>query len=263
MKKLLSLFAILFLLALSIPSHALVAVSSGSVSQANMRLSAVDGTAFVDFSSAGALTPYVGYQIIITDSASKTIVGYIKSAGSAESYGSQKVTNGTWDTDTSGWSATGSATLASVSGGQSGNCLQETMTTTGGAANQTWTATIGGLYKWSIYVKQGTIIGASYTVGIVLPGVMWLSSLNSTNTSSWVQVGKYWATTVASVGFSAETASTLGTALYDEFSCTQVLTPSATGCTIVSVKGGATYNWTSDGGINANSSSFTATITAS
>jgi len=39
-------------------SHALAA--SGSVPQANMKMSIVAGTAFVDFSAANALTPYVG-----------------------------------------------------------------------------------------------------------------------------------------------------------------------------------------------------------
>ena len=66
---------------------------TGAVTQANMRLSTTTGVAFVDFSSAGALTNYLGYQLVITDSTSKTITGYIKAAGTGETYGSPQGAN--------------------------------------------------------------------------------------------------------------------------------------------------------------------------
>ena len=44
--------------------------------------------------------------------------------------------------------------------------------------------------------------------------------------------------------------------LFDEASLKQVLTPSATGVTIVSAAGGSTYNWTYEqSGFNRNDSS--------
>lgn len=53
MKKLLTSFLIaLCILSVAIPCHAI----SGTVTLANIRLSLVNGTAFVDFSSAGTLT---------------------------------------------------------------------------------------------------------------------------------------------------------------------------------------------------------------
>lgn len=66
--------------------------ASGSVTLANMRLSAKAGTAFVDFSAASVLTSYVDYFLIVTDSASVSIKGYIKTAGTAETLGTEVVT---------------------------------------------------------------------------------------------------------------------------------------------------------------------------
>jgi len=57
---------------------------SGSVSLTNIRLSLVNGTAFVDFSAVGTLTPYLNRKLILTDSAGKKAVGYIKAAGTGE-----------------------------------------------------------------------------------------------------------------------------------------------------------------------------------
>lgn len=71
--------------------------------------------------------------------------------------GNEKVTNGTFDSDTSDWSAGNSASLASVSGGQSGNCLE---ITENGADNpyayQDLTLEIGEVYILELYVKEGT-----------------------------------------------------------------------------------------------------------
>jgi uncharacterized Zn-binding protein involved in type VI secretion len=74
--------------------------ATGSVTQANMKLSAVDGTAFVDFSTANILTDYVPdrSKLTITDSAGKKLIGYIKAQGAGETYGSELVTNGDMET---------------------------------------------------------------------------------------------------------------------------------------------------------------------
>ncbi len=44
------------------------------------------------------------------------------------------------------------------------------------------------------------------------------------------------------------------------FSYKQVLAPSTIGVTITNTRGGSTYNWVSDTGINPNASSFTVTV---
>ena len=60
---------------------------SGTVTLANSRLSLVAGTAFVDFSSAGTLTPYLNGKLTVTDSAGKKAIGYLKAAGTGETLG--------------------------------------------------------------------------------------------------------------------------------------------------------------------------------
>ena len=57
---------------------------TGSVTQANMRLSIVNGTAFADFSAASVLTDYLGFRLEVSDSAGKKLIGYIKAAGTGD-----------------------------------------------------------------------------------------------------------------------------------------------------------------------------------
>jgi len=67
------------------------------------------------------------------------------------------ITNGGFDSDTSGWTAINSATLASVAGGKSGNCLS---ITENGAdspgARQSITVDDTRHYWFRVYVKAGT-----------------------------------------------------------------------------------------------------------
>ena len=73
---------------IAVSSPGVITLASGSVTRANTKISAVDGTAFVDFSTANVLTDYVPYKgkLTITDSTSKKLVGYIKAAGTGETY---------------------------------------------------------------------------------------------------------------------------------------------------------------------------------
>ncbi len=73
--------------------------------------------------------------------------------------------NGTFDTDTTSWTAVG-ATLASVASGQSGNALE--VTASGAAVGQAYqdiTTVIGRLYKLTCYFKAGTSSAGSIQVG--------------------------------------------------------------------------------------------------
>jgi len=150
-KKTLAFLTILFLIlqffAELEPVQALVAISSGNVTQANMRLSIVANTAFVDFSSAGALTSYLGYKLVITSvtDPTKSITGYIKAAGTGEAYGSELLTNTEFE-NTTGLS-TYLATLSSVAGGINNNALQVTTTAASGDGYELVTTVSGALYK--------------------------------------------------------------------------------------------------------------------
>jgi prepilin-type N-terminal cleavage/methylation domain-containing protein len=75
-------------LALAPQDYANPSLSSGSVTQANMKMSIVNGTAFVDFGAVGSLTSYIGDKLTITDSTGYQLVGWVKAAGAGETYGS-------------------------------------------------------------------------------------------------------------------------------------------------------------------------------
>jgi hypothetical protein len=228
------------------PPPSIMLVATGSVTLANSRISAVANTAFVDFSAANVLTDYVTghHYLILYDSTMKTISGYIKAAGTGETYGSEILTNGTFDTDTTGWGAL-SATLASIAGGQSNNCLEITRTDgTTQQAYQILTDTTNRLNVFTGYVKSGSSGNEIYNMGVLEGATGRFAS--GTSSGSWVQGTKYYTTTVTNpqIRLRKESA-TAGTMLFDEVSLKQVLTPSATGVTIVSTIGGTTQSWTS------------------
>lgn len=230
-----------------------------SVTQANMRLSIVNGTAFVDFSAANTLTPYLGARLTISDSAGKKLVGYIKAAGSGETYGSEQLSNTTFS-DTTGLGPI-TATITSESGGHSGNCLKIVSTSDWGCAID-WAAVehnapSGGSFKCALWDKSDT--GGC---GWRLQG----------NTDPWPTIFEEWFSwtgvwtshtryIVMPSGQDEPLLSLLGhqtgnITYYDDASIKQVLTPSSTGVTIVSTPGGTTYSWTSEeSGFNRNDSS--------
>ncbi len=233
-----------------------VVVASGSVTKANMRISAIDGTAFVDFSAASILTSRLTHKLTLYDSALKSLVGWIKAAGTGETYDTTVIANGTFETNADSWNAQSGATLTGgVAGGQVGNCLQITRGTAQISGRQDPTLISGALYYGIIYGKNGT--------GTARAEFSNYSSLFSFGVD-WAEQSVYFTKSVAGCNVLLEIPSANGTdAYYDEVSLKQVLTPSATGVTIVSAKGGSTFNWTSqEGGFNYNDSSgYTYTIT--
>jgi len=243
MKRLIfSLILALCILGQVVPCHAAV---TGSVSLANSRLSLVDGTAFVDFSAAGTLTPYLGWKLKICDSTlptSKCIVGYIRSAGTGETLGDELLSDpafdddaGTW-TAQSGWAVAGgkaTATASSMTIYQTANvpavgkCLVVSATCDSSTSG-TYKLRYGGKYE---QVASGTGTKTRYVTGY----------------GDGDSVGILGASLTAS---------------FTDISLKQVLTPSATGATITSTRGGTTYNWASiESGFNYNDSAgYTYTI---
>jgi hypothetical protein len=229
----------------------------GTSTQANMKLSTVTSTAFVDFNASGTLTPYIGDQLTITDSASNTLIGYIKAAGTGETYGSQLLVDPGMDTVGDFFSSSASLTILS-SGcypGGNGKCLRVTPTTTYAAAFQHFTPPpIGALVRNSVYAKAGTESGAMdfYVLD---------NSYNPLN-DVWFSPPTLWTqevlynTIINAGGEDSYGSETVGqTALWSTASSTQVLTPSPTGVTITTISNGSTYNWTSEAsGFNPNDS---------
>ncbi|MFZ2153653.1 MAG: choice-of-anchor Q domain-containing protein [Candidatus Moraniibacteriota bacterium] len=227
--------------------------SSGSVTQANMKMSIVSGTAFVDFSDADSLTPYIGQKLTITDNAGKKLVGYIKAAGTSETHGTETLSNGAFDDTSNIW--TNNSTVASVAGGQTGNALQVTCTSDWGLGGETMGTEINGaLYYFSIYQKNGSGGGqvsiqdnSDYTT---LLGFGWNSD------PSWTQHFGYLTAKSEGIMATFQGGTSGSTTLFDTGTLKQVLTPSATGVTITSTPGGSTYEWTSEeNGFNRNDGS--------
>jgi len=77
--------------------------------------------------------------------------------------GNELVTNGGFDSATTGWSAISSAVLSSVAGGQSGNCLEvKNGAAANGSARQQLLTAIDSWYLGSVYHKSGTGNGRIY-----------------------------------------------------------------------------------------------------
>jgi hypothetical protein len=203
-------------------------VARGSVTQANMKISAVDGTAFIDFTAANVLTTKIGHLLKIYDSSKKCIQGFAKAAGSGETLDVDLVVNGDFSSDT-GWTlqdgySIGGGVLTRVSG--TGSYAYKTIAAAG---------VIGALYRGQfdiIFRTSGSIQGMAagspvlFTSAVSSPATY---SGYSTFNGGCANPGFYTISQFAGV--------------VDNFSFTQVLTPSTTGVTITSTKGGATYNW--------------------
>lgn len=244
-----------------------VILESGSVTRANIKLCPVNDLAFVDFNTDSVLnnTGYTNGRLYVVDSAGKTINGYIKEAGSSETWDSNIVSNSGFGSDTSGWSAYPSSggvpSLSSISGGESGNCM-EVLVNLGATSNYSGSTqvipfTAGGLYQFSFYSKDGTDTGKT----VVMACSSYLTGLTTTrvNTSSWAQSGPLYANpggTSATFYMEANGGATVGkTILYDSVVIRKVLTPSNLGVTITNSPGGETYRWEGNSGITLYGSS--------
>jgi hypothetical protein len=130
----------------------------------------------------------------------------------------EKVSNGGFDSTTTGWTAWGlthECTIASIAGGQSGNCLE--ITRVAGDA-QTCSQTVSGLvigvnYTISAYVKSGTSGNEAYQVWTPV------FYFGGTTSGSWV----FNSTSFVATGTTLEirlwkNSATAGTMLFDTVS---------------------------------------------
>lgn len=198
-------------------------------------LSQVDGSAFVSNPSVD-LRPYVGFKSTWSDAG----VGWIKAAGTGETLGGERVSAGGtfagW-TFGVGWTTDG----VTLNGDGSGNA-------TLAYKNLTSSFAIGQLTKAVVDITART----SGSVGVRTNNVIHLSGLTTVATHT----GYKTIIAVDNMGY-AKSALFLGSV--DNISIQQVLTPSATGVTIASTKGG-TQNWGTQG-TTPNAATFDVTIT--
>ncbi|MFA5378018.1 MAG: carbohydrate binding domain-containing protein [Dehalococcoidia bacterium] len=140
------------------------------------------------------------------------------SSSTCENVGSDLVSNGAFSSDATGWTAV-DCTIASVAGGQAGNCLEITRT---GAdiqyAHQTITVVANHTYKISGYIKSGTSgneSGALY----IYEGETILTSLGGTSSGDWTAFTAYFKPSTTSVVVRiVKQSATAGTMLFDTVS---------------------------------------------
>jgi hypothetical protein len=139
--------------------------------------------------------------------------------------GPEKVSNGGFDSDTAGWTAWFSS-IASVAGGQSGNCCQLTR------GSEDWQRvfqsvtglSIGKSYVFSSYLKSGTSGNESARMTICRTSDDGDShEVAATASGSWVQYSHTVIATATSYDFIWDKmTATPGTMLFDTFSCIMV-----------------------------------------
>ena len=211
-------------------------VATGTVTQANMKLSLAVNNAFVDFNSSSTLTPYVNDQLIITDSSAHQLTGYINATGTGETYGSQLLSNTTLTT-TSGWTGINTTLAAVTSTCHSLNCLKSTDTNGAGSgqAFSSLTVSTGALLRASAWMNSGTDSGFD---ALKTENATSFDALNTVYQSgTWASQTFYSTNEVTGTSVWLNNQFASGTVYLDTPSVTQVLTPSTTGVTIVSTQG--------------------------
>ena len=211
-----------------------------SLSGVTANLSLANGLAFISNPSTD-LSGYEYAKIIVTDSAGKTAVGYIKSAGTGETLDTEKIADYflNWN-NVSATLADGHYTIAGSPAGP-----RRALGLTVGAA---YKLVMEGSSNFSVTVRN-------YNGGTVYATIA-TGSYSATNYFSAVADG-------TDNGIYLRSVSGSGTNTPSAFSLKQLLTPSATGVTITSTRGGTTYNWTEiESGFNYNSTSYDIAIYA-
>jgi hypothetical protein len=205
-------------------------LATGTISPlvTDTRISAVDGTAFVDTTDAtfaADLIANVDKYLVIEDWNGYEIRGWIKAQGTGETLGAEliavandrdfSVDTGFW-TREAGWTIGGGKAVA-----------------TAVAAKEMYDAaghlTSGGLYKT---VGTYTDAGGTLLIGFG-------------NAYKFISAGTAVVTYGTATGTTSRYYGSSFTGTVDDISWKQVLTPTINGVTIVSTRGGATYNWDS------------------
>jgi hypothetical protein len=233
-----------------------------------LRISAVDGGAtesggaFIDGANASITALADGnHQIEIYDSSGRKLEGVLKAAGSAETLsGSEMLTNPAFTANVNGWSARAGASIAWSDGAQKE--LELTITGAGGGFNQGSLSVVAGtLYKRTATGRSGTRTS----------GMIWNNFADDTQIGAsylpLVAEGTYTnyitapTTTAVAVFSTSRLTANNGTMYYNSVSQQAVTAPSTSGATIVSAKGGVTYNFTSkDASFTYNEASYVVVV---
>jgi hypothetical protein len=209
-----------------------------------LRISAVNGGAvasggaFLDACDATILKYCDGnHWIELRDASGRILRGVLKAAGGVETLGTAVWADTMLSNGTAAWSLDG-GTLAFDTDHYLRAGVQ-------GFYRGSTTITSGKLYKSTIKAKDGTSAAKNINVGWYA-GLSWRWSANILTTGSFVETSKYQTAieTSASSAVGAQIADIgAGDIQLQGYSIAPVLTPSATGVTIVSDIAGVTYNF--------------------
>lgn len=228
------------------------------VTVTGLRISAVDTTAFLD--NCADLIPYAGSgrRIRIKDAAGKYLDGVIGARGSGETLSATElVTNGGFDSDTAGWTPRNSASLSSVAGGESGNCL---LLARNGLdypkASQSASSTLNALYKLTAYAKEKELNICAIRIGTFVDGVT-LGNILSGTLSGWTALSTYFNSTVTTIYYGLTSNALNGTdgVYFDTVSIKQVLAPSTSGLLIRNLAGAQSFQ-SQESGFTHNAASY-------
>jgi hypothetical protein len=188
----------------------------------------VNGTAFITQPSVD-LRAYLDFRLTFADGA----IGWVKAAGTGETYGENFFVNPTFTSDEPPGTAWVKSPEATITGGKG------VVSKLAGAAaifSQASTGAAGKLFKGQ-FTTDSITGGAAYMI---------IGSVQQANQAS---AGTFTYYVTATGNVNSITASSLCTALQiDNASRIQVLTPSDNGgITVVNEQGGATYNWATVG----------------
>lgn len=217
--------------------------ASGAVTLANMRLSLATDAAFVDFSAANLLTPYLVAKLTVLDSLGRKLIGYVKLPGASETYGGELLTNGTfasWVEDAPTWWTTeGEGGSNDLTESPSGRCRIVTETGTWLAISHADPLPDDGVCGRVVLDVTAREAGSIALDGYVIGARAWNAVGNAQ--------ARYF-TSVAGQPFalSRGVAGQLNDLTIDNASLVQVLSPSATGVTITSTPNGVSQNWASE-----------------
>ena len=160
------------------------------------------------------------------------------SGSTLENVGSDLVVNGGFAT-TDSWTGV-DCSLASIAGGQSGNCLEITRTGANGQyAFQTPTLTVNKLYTLSVYVKSGSSGDESGYIGMMTNArTSYVSYKGITSSGSWtIYTLTFKATETNNVVVVGKGTPTAGTMLFDSVTLYEV-TPGYVAADTVAPDGG-------------------------
>ena len=220
----------------------------------NTKISAAAGYAFIDFGDAAIFANHIAShsKLVITDSAGKKLVGYVKAAGTGETYGAEQAKNPTFDADATSWSQYGCTLTSSYPAGGGHNNDYGILTSKGSGEEhgtspfilQSIIMPTGCLCTVGGHIKNGNKPNLEVRIYKTADGHGRAVGFSS---SSWSEIRGYFTERgYKNFYIQAMRLSVANeTVFIDEIFCRQVLTPSATGVTITSTPGGDIFDWAS------------------